>query len=163
MFHFSLFLICHTEFLLRKHISCLDRSSKNVSSQKPGYFIVLPTIHNQNKTKKILQIGFETFNLNIISSSNNYWDNFRSSHLRCSAKKMFSKFRKIHRKTPVPEPKICNFIKKETLAQLFGCELCKISKNTFSTEHLRTTASEIFSVAFLIKTILWTWNYIYGS
>ena len=26
----------------------------------------------------------------------------------------------------------CNFIKKETLAQVFACEFCEISKNTFS-------------------------------
>ena len=25
----------------------------------------------------------------------------------------------------------CNFIKKETLAQVFSCEFCKIFKNTF--------------------------------
>ena len=25
----------------------------------------------------------------------------------------------------------CNFIKKQTLAQVFSCEFCKISKNTF--------------------------------
>ena len=31
----------------------------------------------------------------------------------------------------------CNFIKTETLAQVFSCEVCKISKNTFLTEHLR--------------------------
>ena len=36
----------------------------------------------------------------------------------------------------------CNFIKKVTLAQVFSCELCEISKNTFFTEHLWTTASE---------------------
>ena len=30
----------------------------------------------------------------------------------------------------------CNFIKKETLAQVFSCEFCEISKNTLSTEHL---------------------------
>ena len=35
----------------------------------------------------------------------------------------------------------CNFIKKETLAQAFYCECCKIFKNTFFTEHLRVTAS----------------------
>ena len=29
----------------------------------------------------------------------------------------------------------CNFIKKETLVQLFSCELCEISKNNFSTEN----------------------------
>ena len=28
-----------------------------------------------------------------------------------------------------PEP--CNFIKNETLAQVFSCEFCEISKNTF--------------------------------
>ena len=26
----------------------------------------------------------------------------------------------------------CNFIKKQTLAQVFSCEFCEISKNTFS-------------------------------
>ena len=35
----------------------------------------------------------------------------------------------------------CNFIKKETLAQFFSCEVSKISKNTFFTEHLWATAS----------------------
>ena len=51
----------------------------------------------------------------------------KSSHQRCSVKKV---------------PQACNFIKKETLAQVFSCEFCKISKNTFYTGHLRTTASE---------------------
>ena len=32
--------------------------------------------------------------------------------------------------------------KKETLAQVFSCEYCEISKDTFFTEHLRATASE---------------------
>ena len=36
---------------------------------------------------------------------------------------------------------LCYFIKKDALSQLFSCEFCKISKNTFSTEHLWTTAS----------------------
>ena len=45
---------------------------------------------------------------------------------------------KIHRKTPVPESL---FSKKETLAQVFSCEFCKIPKNTFFTEHLWKTAS----------------------
>ena len=29
-------------------------------------------------------------------------------------------------------PEACNFIKKETLAQVFSCEFCELSKNTFS-------------------------------
>ena len=38
-------------------------------------------------------------------------------------------------------PEACNFIKKETLAQVFSCEFCQVSKNTFYTEHLCTTTS----------------------
>ena len=30
----------------------------------------------------------------------------------------------------------CNFIKKETLAQVLSCEFCEIFKNTVFTEHL---------------------------
>ena len=36
----------------------------------------------------------------------------------------------------------CNFINKETLARVFSCEFCEISKNIFFTEHLWATASE---------------------
>ena len=39
------------------------------------------------------------------------------------------------------KPQACNFIKKETLAQVLSCDFCHISKNTFSTEHLWATAS----------------------
>ena len=34
------------------------------------------------------------------------------------------------------------FFKEETLAQVFSCEFCEISKNTFFTEHLWTAASK---------------------
>ena len=35
-----------------------------------------------------------------------------------------------------------HYIEKETLIQVFSCEFCEISKNTFLTEHLRMTAFE---------------------
>ena len=35
----------------------------------------------------------------------------------------------------------CNYIKKETLAQVFSRDFCEIFKNIFFTDHLRTTAS----------------------
>ena len=56
----------------------------------------------------------------------------------CSVKKVFLQ---IHKKVRILA---CNFIKKETLAQIFSCEFCEISKNTFFTEHLWTIASHIF-------------------
>ena len=34
------------------------------------------------------------------------------------------------------EKHLCNFIKKETLVQVFSCEFWEIAKNTFFTEHL---------------------------
>ena len=51
---------------------------------------------------------------------------------------------------PMLQSAACNFIKKETLTQVFSCEFCEISKNTFFTEHLRKTASIQFIPFFLI-------------
>ena len=53
----------------------------------------------------------------------------------------------------------CNFVMKEALAQVFSCEFCEISKNTFFTEHLWETASDVTSLMFprkfgLVKTAI---------
>ena len=54
------------------------------------------------------------------------------SHRKYSVKKgvckNLSKFGKIHRKTPLPEP-LCNFIRKGALVKVFSCEFCKIFTN----------------------------------
>ena len=42
-------------------------------------------------------------------------------------------------------PQACNFIKKETLAQVFTSEFCEISKNTFLHRTPLVAASEIKS------------------
>ena len=66
----------------------------------------------------------------------------RSSHPRCSVRKgVVSNFAKLTGKQLC---QACNFIKKETLAQVFSCEFCEISKNTFFTEHLQIITSLIF-------------------
>ena len=43
----------------------------------------------------------------------------------------------------------------QSLAQVLSCEVCKISKNTFFTDHLRATASgnEILSKTVKLNTI----------
>ena len=50
----------------------------------------------------------------------------------------------------------CNFIKKESLAQVFSCEFCEFFKNTFFTEHLRVTASETE----LLSELSFSWNFL---
>ena len=63
---------------------------------------------------------------------------------------MKKEFRHIHKKTPVLKSllnkvaasKACTFIKKTT-SQMFSCEYCEISKNTYFEEHLRMAASEV--------------------
>ena len=70
-----------------------------------------------------------------------HWINLRiqrSSHRRRSVKKVFMEV------SQNSQENICarDFIKKEFLAQMFSCEFCEISKNTFVTEHLRTTTAE---------------------
>ena len=47
----------------------------------------------------------------------------------------------------------CNFIRKETLAQVFSCEFYKISKNTFFTEHLWATLSVKLVDGMLIRYV----------
>ena len=51
----------------------------------------------------------------------------------------------------------CNFSKKETLGQVFSCEFCEISKNSFFTEHLQaTTGFEEIVKAIISKVYLET-------
>ena len=59
-----------------------------------------------------------------------------------------------------PPEVFCNFIKKETLAQVFSCEFCEISKNNFFTERLWATASVVgdpanFQNSFLVVNHCW--------
>ena len=45
----------------------------------------------------------------------------------------------------------CNFLSKETLAEMFSCEFCEISYNTFFTEHLWATASQLGNKMILVE------------
>ena len=68
---------------------------------------------------------------------------------------MFLKISQNSLEKPLPEPffnKVagCNFIKKKTLAQVLSCGFCEMFKNTFFTQHIRTTASEIHPIIFLL-------------
>ena len=68
--------------------------------------------------------------------------NTRSRHQRCS---MFSKISQNTQENTcarVSARVACNFIKKQILTRVFSCEFCEISKSTFFTEYLRTTALE---------------------
>ena len=56
--------------------------------------------------------------------------------------------------SPGSSPQAYYFIKKETLAQVFSSEFCKISKNTFLTEYLWATASEIIKQIFWIQQVI---------
>ena len=54
-----------------------------------------------------------------------------------------------------------NKVKKETLAQVFFCELCEISKNTFFTEHLWATASDCYFLRFIrnLQFYFYEWQF----
>ena len=55
------------------------------------------------------------------------------------------------------------FIKKKTLAEVFSCEFCEISKNTFFTEDLRTTASKFFISQFKSLRVLFNIPQMYSQ
>ena len=54
---------------------------------------------------------------------------------RCSVKKMFLNCARVSFLIKL-QVLASNFIKEESLAKVFSCEFCEISKNTFFTEHL---------------------------
>ena len=72
---------------------------------------------------------------------------------------------KLHRKTSVVEAQACNFIQKETLAQVLPYKFCKISKKNFSYRTPRVGASircnQPFPIAlapiFVLSTKLFNW------
>ena len=68
----------------------------------------------------------------------------RGNHRRCSIKKVSLEISQNSQENTCARESFlmaCNFIKKDSLGQLFSCGFCQISKNTFFIEHLRTTAS----------------------
>ena len=56
---------------------------------------------------------------------------------RCSVEKLFLEI--LHNSQE--NTRVCNFIKKETLALVFSCEFREIYNNTIFMEHIRVTAS----------------------
>ena len=83
-----------------------------------------------------------------------------SSHRRCSVKKGISQNSKKNTCVRVSflinlMSQTCNFIKKQTLAQVFSYEFYEICQNTFSIKHIRTTASVLkgFNLSILIGQV----------
>ena len=74
---------------------------------------------------------------------------YRSSHWRCSVEKCvlrnFAKFARKHLCQRLFFNKVAGLrpatLFKESLVQVFSCEFYEFSKNTFFTQHLRTTSS----------------------
>ena len=77
----------------------------------------------------------------------------KSRHRRCSVKMVFRNFTKFTGKHLCQRLscKASNFIKEEPLAQVFSAEFCQMFKNTFFTEHFRTTASENEQIDVIIR------------
>ena len=76
---------------------------------------------------------------------------YRSIQQRCSVEKCvprnFTKFTRKHLCQSLFFNKVAGLkpatLLKKVLTQVFSCEFCEISKNTFFTEHIWTTASEV--------------------
>ena len=86
-----------------------------------------------------------------------FWRIPRSSHQRCSVRKSvlrnFTKFTGKH----LCQSLFFNKVKKEMLAQVFSCDFCEISNNTFFTEHLWKAASEYPYFSLFCSLFFWKW------
>ena len=76
------------------------------------------------------------------------YPSFRSSHRKCSMKKLFFKISQYSQEKPLLESifkkvaglQTCNFTKKR-LQHKFSCEYCEIIENTYFEKRLRIAAS----------------------
>ena len=71
---------------------------------------------------------------------------------RCSVKKVFLNISQNSQENTFARPSTRNFIKKETLVQVFSCELFEILRTPFFIEHLRWLL--LFEVLSLLKSSL---------
>ena len=82
---------------------------------------------------------------NLLKNRNNLiFQTGQKQPLQVFCKKVLLKFRKFYMKTPMLESlfnRAYNFYYKETPVEVFFCEYCEISKNTYFEQNLRTTAS----------------------
>ena len=109
------------------------------SQKHGGFLLVIQDMILSHCTKSQVVTNFFYEKTSHYWATTEFYSKTRRSHRGCSVKKdVLRNFAKFTGK------QLCqrlNFIKKESLAQVFSCEFCEISKNTFFTEHLRTTAS----------------------
>ena len=88
---------------------------------------------------------------------------FRSSHPECSEKNMFLEiFQNSPQNTSARvsvltklQVEACNFIKKDTLAQVFYFEFREISKNTFFLQNTSSSCFCLFVLMQILKPELW--------
>ena len=77
-----------------------------------------------------------------VKSRKRFWSKLSFRGLLREVRRLGTDVKIVCQDVLTPEP--CNFIKLETLAQVFSCEFCKISKNSVFTKHLWTTASVVY-------------------
>ena len=70
---------------------------------------------------------------------------------RCSVKKVFLNISQ--------SPDACNFIKKETLTQVFSCEFCEIFRNTFFYRTPLVAASDLSHILWWLS---WYYNFCFS-
>ena len=86
------------------------------------------------------------YNIYVFITNSIHFYNFRIVIQRYSVKNVLKR------------PEACNFIKKETLAQVFPCEFCEISKNIFFHRTSLVAASAIFSsISLKVNSTLSHW------
>ena len=122
--------------------------SKSISNASTIYLLLRCSTEKQTQVIKATHPISLTFFSNFLSFDSRVFiffvfcilSNNRSSHRKCSVKKVFLEIsQNSQENTCVSGLQL--LLKKETLAQVLSCEFCEISKNTFLIEHLGTTDS----------------------
>ena len=116
---------------------------KNFTGKHLCWSLFFVGLHASNCIKKGLQHRYILVNIRKFTRTSILKNKKQPPEVFCK-KMCSSKFHKFTENTcarvffKIKLPTLtCNFINKETLAQVFSCKFCEFSKNTFFTEHER--------------------------
>ena len=98
-----------------------------------SFYVILVSLHKCSISKQTVRILCGSDKLVVTHLPPATWQWFRSSHRRCSGKKVFLEISQNSEENNCTRASFqaCNFIKEETLSQVFFCEFWETFKNLF--------------------------------
>ena len=133
-------------------VKCAECKTAKIPKQCQ-WFVQEPLSFIFSKFYREQQVVFQLLKLKWFSGMKVYFNFLRWLISDFDWFRPFLIFQKHPRRCSIKKPEAFNFIKKETVAQMFSCEFCEIFKNIFFAEKIWVAASVFWIQFHLISPI----------